>query len=238
MKIITTLFLLFALVPTASGQVKLSQTGICHTTESPSYQRTTRFTPFADLSACLNAGGRLPKGVRATPSHTNAVKQISGRGAIPVTGYSRSHFGAGWLDTDGDCQDSRAEALIATSTIPAKLSGCKVVSGRWISTFTNNVIMDARSIDIDHTVPLHFAWMHGAQDWDQQKREKFANDPVNLAPVEANLNREKGSKSPSEWLPPAGQCQYVARFRRIVIAYKLSLSTHEDDWIRNFLARC
>jgi hypothetical protein len=101
--------------------------------------------------------------------------------------YKRSAFGHGWDDADGDCQDSRAEALIAQSTTKVRFadeSRCRVVTGRWISPFTAKVIQNSGEIDIDHVVPLKWAWDHGAKTWSRAKREKFANDPVNLWPVE------------------------------------------------------
>lgn len=87
--------------------------------------------------------------------------------------------------------------------------------------FTGNVISDAKLLDIDHVVPLKWAWEHGAQDWSKAKRVKFANDPINLIAVEASLNRAKGAQGPDQWLPPKNQCQYIVRFLRIVKQYKL-----------------
>nr|WP_257535450.1 HNH endonuclease family protein [Marinobacter adhaerens] len=60
-----------------------------------------------------------------------------------------------------------------------------------------------------------------ASSWTRSKWEKFANDPVNLIPVEASLNRSKGAHGPESWLPPSGKCQYVSRFVRIVKTYGL-----------------
>lgn len=233
-----------AFTPGVNAQVKLSKTGICHNEQSPWYGRTTNYTAFPDLNSCLQAGGRLPKGISSTGGTAFAsqpqIAQVSAPSSRPGTvKYSRGQFGDGWLDLDGDCQDSRAEALIATSTIPVKLhSGCRVVSGRWISPFTNNVIMDARAIDIDHIAALSWAWRHGAQSWTRAQREAFANDPINLWPVEKELNRQKGDKGPDQWLPPAGKCGYVARFKRITVMYRLQLTPREDAWIKNFLASC
>jgi len=54
----------------APGTVKLSKSGICHTSDSSSYSRTIYFTPFDTLDACLNSGGHLPKkykGATASP---------------------------------------------------------------------------------------------------------------------------------------------------------------------------
>ena len=65
-----------------------------------------------------------------------------------------------------------------------------MVTGRWISPFTGNVIQNASEIDIDHVVPLKWAWDHGAYAWSDDRREKFANDPVNLWSVELSLNRQ------------------------------------------------
>lgn len=89
--------------------------------------------------------------------------------------------------------------------------------------FTGNVITDARKLDIDHVVPLKWAWEHGAASWPKAKRVKFANDPINLIAVEASLNRAKGAQGPDEWLPPNNTCQYVLRFLRITSKYQLQV---------------
>ena len=91
-----------------------------------------------------------------------------------------------------------------------------MVSGRWISPFTGKVIQNSSEIDIDHVVPLKWAWDHGANTWSRDKREKFANDPANLWSVELSLNRQKGAQEPEDWLPPLGKCQYLSRFKPII----------------------
>lgn len=236
---------LTAFSPLALADVKLSKSGICHNEHSHWYAKTTNYTSFPDLSSCLQAGGRLPKGTANNSQQSTYQPQIQQSQLVDAKAkpsgrkYSRAEFGDGWLDLDGDCQDSRAEALIAASTIPVKFkSGCRVASGRWISPFTNKVIMDASKIDVDHLVALSWSWKHGAQSWTRTQREAFANDPINLWPVEKELNRQKGDAGPDEWLPPAGRCQYVARFKRITIKYRLQLTPREDAWINNYLTNC
>ena len=220
----------FASPPT----IKQSSSGICHSVESKWYERTKNYTPFNSMDACLAAGSRLPKGgtYRPTAKPEPSAAHIK---------YKRSAFGHGWDDADGDCQNSRAEALIATSTTQvrfAEAKRCRVVTGRWVSPFTGLVIQNASNIDIDHVVPLAWSWPRGAGQWSREKRERFANNSVNLWPVELSLNRSKGAKGPNEWLPPAGQCGYVARFYRIVKVYKLEPRPAETQWIRAFLDDC
>ncbi|MBX2868812.1 MAG: HNH endonuclease family protein [Acidiferrobacterales bacterium] len=89
-----------------------------------------------------------------------------------------------------------------------------------------------------HVVPLKWAWNRGAKGWSQAKGERFANDMVNLWPVELSLNRSNGARGPDEWLPPSGPCGYVARFRRIVKQYDLQPVSSEAIWIKSFLDRC
>ncbi|MFL1455049.1 HNH endonuclease family protein [Marinobacter sp. GN3S48] len=107
-----------------------------------------------------------------------------------------------------------------------------------MSLFTGNVIQNASSIDIDHVAPLAWAWKRGANEWSKEKRERFANDPVNLLPVELSLNRSKGAQPPNEWLPPSGQCGYVARFTRVVKMYDLTPTPKESAWLESFLKSC
>jgi hypothetical protein len=45
----------------AAPAVKKSKSDICHDRESPYYERTTNFTAFSSMAACLSSGGRRPK---------------------------------------------------------------------------------------------------------------------------------------------------------------------------------
>ncbi|MCK7553376.1 HNH endonuclease family protein [Marinobacter goseongensis] len=229
------LWSVIGVAPVAAETVKKTSSGICHPPESSWYERTEHYTAYDSVEACLEADGRLPKGLTLA-SLSDRQTRSGGRKE-----YTRSAFGHGWNDADGDCQDSRAEALIATSATTVRFADgdrCRVTTGRWISPFTGNVIQNSGEIDIDHVVPLAWSWAHGADDWSDEKRERFANDPVNLWPVEASLNRSKGAKGPDEWLPPSGQCQYVARFSRIVKQYGLQPTPTETVWLRDFLNNC
>jgi hypothetical protein len=212
--------------------VKMSGNGFCHPPKSSWYERTKQYTAFDSLQTCLESGGKLPKGV--SQASLNDASD-------PSEGYKRSAFGHGWSDADGDCQNSRADALIAQSTTEVRFadkSRCRVVTGRWISPYTGKVIQNSSDIDIDHVVPLRWAWEHGAYDWGKVKREQFAKDPVNLWAVELSLNRSKGAKGPDEWLPPSAQCSYVARFFRVVKQYDLQPSSFVAGWITSFLNEC
>ncbi|WP_083264386.1 HNH endonuclease family protein [Pseudohongiella acticola] len=237
---------LIATSPQALAQsqiVKKSNSDICHPPESSYYERTRNYRPFETLQACLDSGGRLPANLSRS-----AVSKVSSEPlprsttrSASSSGYDRSRFGQGWDDADGDCQDSRAEALIATSNTQVRFADsrrCRVTTGRWVSPFTENIIQNSSEIDIDHVVPLRWAWDRGAAQWSQQERENFANDPVNLIPVEASLNRSKGARGPDEWLPPSGQCSYVARFVRIVRVYGLNMKASEERSIQALLDRC
>jgi hypothetical protein len=136
--------------------------------------------------------------------------------------YSRSKFGYGWTDSDHDGQNTRQEILRSQNTGNLVLNdNGRVLRGRWISAYSGKVLVEASKVDVDHVVPLHWAWVHGANNWSQDEREIFANDQRNLLAVEASLNRQKGSKGPNKWLPPKNQEQYEARFLRIMKLYGL-----------------
>jgi len=127
--------------------VKMSNSGLCHPPQSSWYERTKNYQAFASLEACLASGGKLPKGI------SRASLKGSQEPSSQRQDYERSAFGHGWDDVDGDCQNSRAKALIATSTTQVRFADhkrCRVVTGRWISPFTNRVIQNAGDIDIDH----------------------------------------------------------------------------------------
>lgn len=156
--------------------------------------------------------------------------------------YERSDW-PHWLDEDGDCQDTRAEILIATSQVPVTFTRedrCTVASGRWHDPYSGDTVTAAGKLDIDHLVPLRHAHGHGGDSWDERHRRQFANDPANLLPVSASANRSKGAGSPDQWLPENRDywCQYGQHWQRIKQSYRLLITPPEQQAIDKLLATC
>ena len=144
--------------------------------------------------------------------------------------YDRALFGR-WADNDGNCRNTRHEMLAGLSTVPVQttVDGCRITHGQWYDPYTGQTETEARDLDVDHMVPLAWAWAHGADKWSKERRRRFANDPVNLVPTDAGINRGKGADGPDDWLPPHApyQCAYVLRFIRIARSYDLELERDE-----------
>ena len=199
----------------ATEPTKLSRNKICHAPGSQYYARVKHFTAFQNLAFCLQAGGRLAKG------SSSALPEL-----VRDNKYQRKLF-VHWIDSDGDCQNTRHELLAKLSTGPLTYATpCRVDHGRWLDPYTNKVFVDAQQLDIDHLIPLKWAWDHGANLWSAPLRRQFANDERNLFAVQASTNRDKGAAGPLHWLPPnaAFHCQYISRFIRISLIYQLRLS--------------
>ncbi len=113
--------------PLWADLVKKSSSGLCHPPESSYFERTKNYQPFDSVRVCLESGGRLPKALAGQSVGTQSNQDNF---------YARSKFGHGWADEDGDCQNSRMEALISLSTNKVHFATdkeCRVVAGRWIS---------------------------------------------------------------------------------------------------------
>ena len=103
---------------------------------------------------------------------------------------------------------------------------CVVVSGKWFDSYSGKFIYSAKRIDIDHIIPLKKAHTLGANKWDKKKRKQFANDPDNLLPVSLRLNRQKGAKGPTKWMPPdkSYQCNYLIKWLTLTEKYSLKVA--------------
>jgi hypothetical protein len=77
---------------------------------------------------------------------------------IPL--YNRAEWDH-WIDTNGDCQDTRQEVLIEESLIAVTLDaqGCRVIVGMWRDEYTGAIYNDPGDLDVDHRVPLANAWV-------------------------------------------------------------------------------
>lgn len=156
--------------------------------------------------------------------------------------YNRKFF-KHWVDQDKDCQNTRAEILIQYNI--GKLTfktdkKCVVVTGKWIDPYSDKIFTNANDLDVDHIISLKHAYISGAKNWDKKTREAFANSPDNLLPVWKKLNRQKGAKSPSQWLPPleSYRCEYLTKWKTLKEKYKLQQTKREISSINSINKLC
>lgn len=173
---------------------------------------------------------------------TQLVIAPQAQGAVP---YDRDTWSV-WIDADGDCQDSRAEVLIAESLASVTFSdsrGCRVATGSWIDPYSGATVIDAGSLDIDHLVPLENAYASGAWRWDATMRREYANDlthPEALLAVGASANRSKGSRGPERWKPANTSfwCEYATDWVAVKVRWSLTATSAERDALMAMLATC
>lgn len=215
--------------------VKQSKSGICHDSSSAWFNKTKNYTPYDSVKSCIKNGGRLPKG-------SKAINRAKKENIKFSTLYDR-HDWKHWSDDDRDCQDTRQEVLIASSSTPVIFKTrkkCKVKSGTFYDYFSDKTWSNPSDLDVDHIVPLAWAHGHGGSKWSKQKKKTFANDFDNLLAVEDNLNQSKSAQSPDTWLPPnhSYRCDYIRHFDRIVNKYSLIYAPSEKRTISKMLSKC
>lgn len=144
------------------------------------------------------------------------------------SGYVREKF-EHWVDANSDCQDTRAEVLIAESRITVR-GACTVRSGGWFSYYDRTIHSNADDVDVDHFVPLAEAWDSGARRWSPTTRRNFANDLGDrrtLIAVTDSVNSSKSDQDPGEWMPRYGRCRYVRQWVAIKIRWSLTVDAGE-----------
>ena len=167
-------------------------------------------------------------------SKEDFINTLSMARKSPIARYKRSLFGA-WQDQDKDCQNTRHEILISRSLKPVSFKDkkqCYVKAGEWKDFYYDETLKKASDIDIDHVVPLKYAFDHGADKWDKNKRFEFANDKDNLVITNLKYNRQKGSKGITEWMPIDRNysCKYAKRWFLIKQRYNLKTTKKEHDF--------
>jgi hypothetical protein len=172
---------------------------------------------------------------------------IPSKGRASKTGYEREQFGPAWKDTDRNGCDTRNDILrrdLSAVEVKPGTRDCVILSGTLADAYTGTVVDFVRGsgpgVDIDHLVPLSDAWQKGAQSWDQETRERFANDPTNLAATSARANRQKGDSDLATWLPPnrAHWCAYAAEIVAVKASYGLWMTPAEHGKASEILKEC
>lgn len=174
--------------------------------------------------------------------------------ALPVdeglaSGYERAAFGAGWRDPDRNGCDARNDTLARDLTAVIFAEGtqnCVVLAGVLDDPYTGGIIEFRRGqgtselVQIDHVVPLGWAWRQGAGTWTEEQRIAFANDPDNLLAVGGSVNGAKSDSGPGEWLPPDAsyQCEYARRFTAVLVEYRLGVGAADRAALEDLAVRC
>ncbi|MEU9996107.1 HNH endonuclease family protein [Streptomyces sp. NPDC050848] len=166
------------------------------------------------------------------------ISRLPTKGRGSKTGYERDEFGYAWMDTaDGvplarnGC-DTRNDLLkLHGQNVRFRAgSDCVVVSMDLYDPYTGKGIAwkkaNAAEVQIDHVVPLSYAWQMGAARWNKEKRQRLANDVLNLLPVSGSTNSAKGDSGPASWLPPNKtiRCSYAVRFAQVALKYDLAVT--------------
>ncbi|MFD9422167.1 MULTISPECIES: HNH endonuclease family protein [unclassified Streptomyces] len=171
------------------------------------------------------------------------IEQVATKGRGPKTGYERDKFGYAWKDpVDGiplsrnGC-DTRNDLLARDGKGIEHRSGsdCVVISMTLKDPYTGSTIawrkQQATKVQIDHVMPLSYDWQMGAARWDEAKRQRIANDPLNLIPVDGPANNAKRDSGPASWLPPYKpvRCSYAVRFAQVSLKYELPVTTADKE---------
>jgi len=154
-----------------------------------------------------------------------------------IPAYERADW-RHWIDADSDCQNARTEVLIRQSRQAVQFSNradgrqCAVIAGLWIDPYKGDTILDPRELDVDHVVPLQNAHLSGGWTWDANRRRDYANfltDTLHLLAVRNSLNRQKGAKSPDQWMPPdiRFSCVYIIAWEAIKRRWQLDMTVRE-----------
>ncbi len=189
----------------------------------------------------------LQRPVEPSATAEEALSELSTlevKGRAPKTGYARAQFGDGWNTING-C--STRESILQRDLKATIINDqCRVTQGVLADPYTGKEIQFMRgattsdAVQIDHVVALSNAWQTGAQALAYERREAFANDPLNLLAVDGPANQQKGDGDAATWLPANKpfRCQYVQRQVSVKSQYDLWITPAERDAIVRVLAGC
>ena len=193
------------------------------------------------------------------PTVTPGIDVLAGVGVVPARvhryDYRRSAFGDAWTD-DSDAPlahngcDTRDDILqrdlVDKTYVSIKRCPEAVATGTLHDPYTNATIAFQRgakvgaAVQIDHIVPLAYAWDMGAFGWAAAQRLRFANDPANLLSVAGKANGDKGDSPPASWMPPnkGFWCQYAVQFIAVLRGYALPVDQPSAAILRQAAGTC
>ena len=210
---------------------------------TPSLRRSALLaTAFVTTVSALLTMVTAPSASAATTTARTLLGRLTVASESGSSTYERTYFKQ-WIDTNGDCQDTRAEVLIAESKATPSYSSsrhCTVTKGNWYSYYDGATWTNPADVDIDHMVPLKEAWESGARRWSSTNRTRYANDlglSATLVAVTDNVNQSKGDRDPASWLPPrtSTRCTYAIQWVQVKYRWRLTINSTERSTLSSIL---
>ncbi|WP_434157551.1 HNH endonuclease family protein [Clavibacter michiganensis] len=197
----------------------------------------------------LTTAGLVRGGVVDAAAVRSVVDALPADTHARTPDYDRAAYGPSWADTDHNGCDQRNDVLARDFTAVTYTKadrGCTVATGHLADVYTGRSIDFTRgkttsaAVQIDHLVPLGWAWQHGAAAWTGDRREELATDFNNLQAVDGPTNEAKSDQGPATWVPPAAgyDCLYVTRFAYVLHAYALTIDDADRAAIDHTLSSC
>ena len=205
------------------------------------------------------AGHSDPAAAAQAPTVAPGTDVLAGLALVPerirADDYRRAAFGEAWDDDNPapgghngcDTRDDILDRDLADKTyVSTKRCPQAIAAGTLRDPYTNATVAFVRgnqvgaSVQIDHLVPLAFAWDMGARHWSDEIRIRFANDPANLLAVAGEANQDKGDQPPGSWMPPndAFWCQYAVQFIAVLRGYDLPVDEGSAQRLRQAAGTC
>lgn len=215
---------------------------VAYQTVSSTAERSAQLTAHADVPT-VAPGADVLAGVATVPARIRAHD------------YRRAAFGDAWTDDNSapgghngcDTRNDILDRDLVDKTYTS-ISRCPtaVATGVLHDPYTNVVISFTRgnqtgaAVQIEHIVPLAYAWDQGARNWTDDMRVRFANDPANLLAVQGEVNQDKGDQEPARWMPPnaAFHCQYAMQFIAVMRGYGLPVDAPSVPALREAADTC
>ena len=204
-------------------------------TNTPVPQAPPTSTPTPQAPAAPSATGN---------PYRNMLAQLPVGNRSHHNTYDRDEW-VHWVDDDRDCENARAEVLIAESrrSVTYRANGCTVDTGLWVGPWGGRTFTQASQVDIDHHVPLYNAHISGGHAWNRNRKRAYANDLAlasALQATESGVNRAKSAGAPDEWKPPvqASWCQYAQDWVEVKHKYSLLVTQAEKSALSSMLDTC
>jgi hypothetical protein len=192
-------------------------------------------------TARAEAESRRPSEAQAGALARRMLTQLKVARPLSIRGYSRKRFQPRWAHHKGRC--SVREVVLARDGRRVRRDvACHPVRGVWYSAYDGKVLKSEKLVDVDHVVPLAYAWRSGASRWSQARRRAFANDLIRpeLITVSHSANIAKGGQGPQSWRPQRRRhwCRYATSWITVKHHYRLFVTRQERTALFNMLRTC